>query len=114
MGYLFALGGSYADVFSVRITDNNDPWGLTFAYGTDLLALKVLRSSDWHEQVTALLLSLNHANVVKYSCQSVPAACYIRYDKPGSLWSTTQAELFTVFAATVMWMRRRLCGTCDK
>ncbi|OQV13381.1 hypothetical protein BV898_12414 [Hypsibius exemplaris] len=58
--------GGFADVYSVEITNNNDPSAITFTYGKDLLALKILRNSRLDNDKWVVLRSLDHSNIVKY------------------------------------------------
>ncbi|OQV13379.1 hypothetical protein BV898_12412 [Hypsibius exemplaris] len=58
--------GGFADVYSIKITNNNDPSAITFKYGKDLLALKVLRNSRLDNDKWVVLRSLDHSNIVKY------------------------------------------------
>ncbi|OQV13380.1 putative Cytokinesis protein sepH [Hypsibius exemplaris] len=67
LGWAEPIGrGGFADVYSIKITNNNDPSAITFKYGKDLLALKVLRNSRLNNEKRVVLRSLDHSNVVKY------------------------------------------------
>ncbi|OQV21893.1 hypothetical protein BV898_04106 [Hypsibius exemplaris] len=67
--------GGFADVYSVKIINNNDPYGVTYSYGQKPLALKMLRSTSLEESVKVVLLSLQHPNIVKYIvCGMLPIA----------------------------------------
>ncbi|OQV13377.1 hypothetical protein BV898_12410 [Hypsibius exemplaris] len=58
--------GGFGDVYSIEITNNNDPSATTFTYGKDLLALKVLKNSRLDNHTRIVLRSLDHSNIVKY------------------------------------------------
>ncbi|OWA52596.1 hypothetical protein BV898_17045 [Hypsibius exemplaris] len=60
--------GTYADVYDIKPTNNNDPQKVTFSYRNYRLALKVLKWDKLDAVSKTALLSLDHPNVVRYIC----------------------------------------------